>query len=262
MYSILYSWLAAIVLALTACAVGVGKEQTSGDPRAKTAMKHAVADPEHDVRLAAAKVPAEMKDSAILDELIAGLDRDDLHARNGSVLALVRHSNARAFDALMARCKQRNFAFRWQVGEAIANAANRAFIPMMLDAVNQGADWRVQEVSVVVALALMHDDVGIDPLLQSLRSDDRYIRRIACWQLGLIGEPRAIDALIRDMLEKYDTYEDRVWGASAISRIGARLEPPVPAIVSELAHGKSGKIETFKQMWTVTRDRYLRDKSQ
>ena len=89
---------------------------------------------------------------------------------------------SRAFDALVARCKKRNFAFRWEVGEAIATAANRAYIPMMLDTVKQGADWRVQEVS-VVALALMHDAVGINPLLQSVRSDDRYVRRIACWQL-------------------------------------------------------------------------------
>jgi len=168
MYSILYSWLAAIVLALTACSVGVGKEQTSGDPfarladpessvrvaavaevgktsdpRAKTALKRAIADPEHDVRLAAAKVPAEMKDSAILDELIAGLDRDD-----------------------------------------------------------------------------------------------RYICRIACWQLSLIGDPSAIDPLISDILEKYDTYKDRVWESLAISRIGARLKPPVAPSVTGLAYGK------------------------
>ncbi|MAE65774.1 MAG: hypothetical protein CMJ18_16010, partial [Phycisphaeraceae bacterium] len=195
---------AIVVFGLAACSAGVGKKQTSGDPfarlagpepsvraaavtevgktsdlRAKTAVKRALADPEHDVRLAAAKVLAEMKDPAVLDDLIAGLDHDDLHARKGSVLALARHSDARAFDALMARCKKRNFAFRWEVGEAIATAANRAYIPMMLDTVKQGADWRVQEVS-VVALALMHDAVGIDPLLQSVRSDDRYVRRIAC----------------------------------------------------------------------------------
>ena len=276
---------AIVVFGLAACSAGVGKKQTSGDPfarladpepsvraaavtevgktsdpRAKTALKRALADPEHDVRLAAAKVLAEMKDPVVLDELIAGLDHDDLDVRKGSVLALSRHFDARAFDALMARSKKRNFAFRWQVGDAIGTAVNRAFIPMMLDKVKQVADWRVQEVS-VVALALMHDAVGIDPLLQSVRSDDRYVRRIACWQLSLIGDPRAIDLLISDMLEKYDTYEDRVWGSFAINRIGARLDPPVTPSVTGLAHGKGGTIEAFKKMWAGVRGRYLRDES-
>ena len=277
---------AIVVFGLAACSAGVGKKQTSGDPfarlagpepsvraaavtevgktsdlRAKTAVKRALADPEHDVRLAAAKLLAEMKDPAVLDELITGLDHDDLHARKGSVLALAHHSDARAFDALMARCEKRNFAFRWQVGDAIATAANRAFIPLMLDTVQQGADWRVQEVS-VVALALMHDAVGIDPLLQSVRSGDCCVRRIACWQLSLIGDPRAIAPLISDMLEKYDTCEDRVWGSFSISRIGERLEPPVAlgAGVSELARNPD-KIEAFKKMWAGVRGRYLRDES-
>ncbi len=230
------------------------------DPRAMAALMRAVADPEHGVRVAAANVLAATTDAETLDELITGLDSDDINKHMGSVLALARHADARAFDALMARCEKRNFAFRWQVADAIGDAENRAFIPLMLDRVKQGADWRVQEVA-VVALALMHEAVGIDPLLQSIRSDDGYVRRIACWQLGLIGDPRAIDPLIADMLEKYDTYDDRVWGAVAIHRICTRLDPPVAAVVGELAHAQEGKIEELKQVWSGVKDRYLGDES-
>ncbi len=205
-------------------------EVTRGkDPRRLAALRRALADLEHDVRLAAEKALSATKDEAVLNELVAGLDIDDVLIRDGCVLALAHRADARTFDALMTQYANRNFAFRWRVGEAIAAASNQVFIPMMLDKVRKGADWRVQEVS-VVALALMHDTVGIDPLLQSVRSDDRYIRRIACWQLGVIGDPRAIDPVISDILEKYDTYRDRVWGAHAISQIGARLDPPVAAV--------------------------------
>ncbi|MAE67046.1 MAG: hypothetical protein CMJ18_22525 [Phycisphaeraceae bacterium] len=241
-------------------AAAVAEVGRGTDPRAKAALKRALADPEHVVRLAAAKVLAATKDAAALDELVAGLDSDDVLTRDGSVLALSHRPDAKAFDALMAQCAKRSLAFRWRVGEAIAMAANHAFIPMMLDKVSQGADWRIQEVS-VVALALMHDAVGIDPLLHSIRSNDPYIRRIACWQLGVIGDPRAIDPLISDMLEKYDNYNDRVWGAVAINRIGAGLDPPVAAVVGELAHAQEGKIEALKRNWAAARDRYIPDES-
>ena len=274
---------AVVVLGVAACSAGGDKAKSPGDsfarladpeptvrvaavhelgktsdPRAKTALKRALADPEHGVRLAAAKVLAEMKDPAVLDALITALDGDDVNGRMGSVLALARHADARAFDALMARCEKRNFAFRWQVGEAIATAANRAFIPIMLDRVKQGADWRVQEVS-VVALALMHDAVGIDPLLQSVRSDDPYIRKIACWHLGRIGDPRAVAPLINDMLKKYDTYTLRVWGSTAIWMISRGMDATMQEQErnANRTNWAAPELAVFERWWAANKQRYL-----
>ena len=98
MFSSSSSWSAAIVgIGLATCSVGVGEKPASddpfarltdpepsvraaavsavgrgNDPRAKAALTRAVADPEHDVQLAAARVLAAMKEPAVLDDLFPG----------------------------------------------------------------------------------------------------------------------------------------------------------------------------------------------
>jgi hypothetical protein len=47
---------------------------------------------------------------------------------------------------------------------------------------------------------------------------------LTCWQLGAIGDPRAIDGLINDMLKKYDTYTLRSWGSTGIWLITNQLD--------------------------------------
>ena len=232
----------------------VGK---GNDPRAKAALKRALADPEPDVQLAAAKVLGSKDDSTILDELIAGLKSNDVQICKGHALALAHRSELRAFDALAAQCPKRNFAFRWQVGEAIGQAHNRRFVPKMLEALREDADWRVQEVA-VVALAEMQKAVGIDPLLESLKSRDKYIRKIACWQLGRIGDPRAIDPLLDDIVKKYDTYELRVWGSTAIRMIGQQLDPVFTESLGDLHKKRLEKLEAFEQQWAKYKQRYLK----
>ena len=199
-----------------------------------------------------------MKDPVVLDALITGLDSDSVEMRIGTALALAHHPSARAFDALMARCRKRNFAFRWHVGEAIGLAQNRHFIPMMLAAVREGADWRVQEVS-VVALTQLQGAVGIDPLLHSLKSDDKYIRKIACWNLGRIGDPRAIDALINDMLRKYDTYTLRVWGWAAIRMISRKMDRAMQEQERKAdgTNWAAAELAVFEQWWSAHKQRYL-----
>jgi HEAT repeat protein len=228
------------------------------DALAVAALKGALADPEWQVQMAAAKILGPAGEKAILDELIAALDGDDLQQRKGCVLALAHSSQPRAFDALMAQCAKRNFAFRWQVGEAIGQAHNRRFIPMMLAALRKDADWHVQEVA-AVTLAQMHDTVGIEPLLQSLQSKNKYARMIACWQLGRIGDPRAIDVLISDVLKKYDTYDDRVWAAVAIDMIGAELNPVFKVVVSDLANDRPEKFKAFEASWAKNSHRHISD---
>ena len=275
---------AVLTIGLTACAMVVDEKSMSDDPfaqladpepavraaavtevaggdgpRARAALIHALADLEHEVRLTAAKALATTAAAKILDELIAGLDRDEPEARQGSVLALAYRSETRAYEALMAQCMRRNFAFRWQVGEAIGAAANQAFLPMMLEAVMQGADWRVQEVS-VVALTMMQDHVGLDPLLRSLRSEDPYIRRIVCWQLGRIGDPRAIDPLINDMLKKYDTYTLRQWGSTAIWMISHGMDAAMQEQErnANRTNWDAHELAIFARWWAANKQRYLK----
>ena len=239
------------IRAAAVAAVGRGN-----DPRAMAALKRALAVPEPVVQLAAAKVLGLKDDSTILDELIAGLESNDVQVREGHALALAHRSELRAFDALAAQCPRRNFAFRWQVGEAIGRAHNRRFVPKMLEALREDTDWRVQEVA-VVALAEMYKTVGVDPLLQSLKSRDKYIRKIACWHLGRIGDPRAIDPLLDDIVKKYDTYELRIWGSIAIRMIGEQLGPVFTASLGDLNQKRLDDLEAFEQQWAKYKQRHL-----
>lgn len=217
-------------------------------PRARPALMRALADPEVDVQAAAASALAARADEALLEDLTRGLEGDDVTLRRGCVLALARATHERAYQVLAAQCRRSRFAFRWQVGEAIGRARNRRFIPLMQAALLEGDDWQVQEVA-VLALAAMHDAVGIAPLLTSLKSNDEYVRKLACWRLGLIGDPRALQHLVDDMLRKYDTYETRIWGALAIVRITKGASGVGPSVMSR-------EPEKFLTWWEKNRHAY------
>ena len=60
-------------------------------PEADAALKRALADPEWNVQMAAAKVLGPREESAILDDLVAGLESDDHLLRRGCVLTLARN---------------------------------------------------------------------------------------------------------------------------------------------------------------------------
>ena len=221
------------------------------DPRVLPALNRALADPEWEVQLAAAKILGPRDDPAIRGELIEGLDSDDVPLRKGCVLALAHSLNSQAIEALAAQCKKRNFAFRWQVSEAIGRAGNRAVVPVLLQMLRGGADWRAQEMA-IMALARMHENVGIDPLLQALESQDAYIRKLACWQLSVIGDPRALPTLIDDILEKYDTYDTRIWGALAIHSITKEASGIGPSTMAR-------EPAKFLQWWAQNKHRYVND---
>ena len=220
----------------------------SDDPRAQSALMRALADPEFDVQRSAAGILGRRDDDALIEQLITGLKSDELQRRSGCVLALAQSADPRVFDALAEQCRRGNLAFRWQVAEAIGRARNRSMIPRMLTSVHKGDDWQVQEVA-VLALAEMHEAVGIEPLLQALKSNNNYIRKIACWKLSLIGDPQALEPLIDDVLKKYDTYETRIWGALAINSITKEASGVGASLMAR-------EPEKFLQWWKQNRHRY------
>ena len=227
------------------------------EPRAVEALLHALADPEWNVQLAAAKALRPADRPELLDALIRGLESDDTQRRTGSVLALVRCPDPRALEALVTQCRARDFAFRCLVAEAVVKSGNLHFREGLLAALKD-KDWQVGEMA-VLALANMHEAVGIDPVLESLKSDHPYIRKLACWQLGLIGDPRAIDALLTDMLEKYDTYTLRIWGSTGIWMIAKQLDEELQsqAAKARSTNFAAKELEAFRQWWVANKHRYV-----
>jgi len=234
----------------------------SDDPRARGALLlHALADPEWEVQMIAAKALGRSGDPDIFPALMEGLEGDDRQRRIGSALALAHSPDPRAFDALGEQCRKRNFAFRWLVGEAIGRANNLRFKDQLLAALSRGDDWRVQEVA-AVALAEMHPAVGIQPLLAALKSKDPYVRKITCWHLGRIGDPRAVQPLIDDILKKYDTYALRVWGHAdgGIRLIARQLDAECEARARQASKTNfaAKELKEFEQWWAANKHRYIK----
>ena len=100
--------------------------------------------------MAAARILGGQADAAVLDELITGLDGDEVQRRNGCALALAHSTDRRALDALVNQCRKRNFAFRWQMGEALGRAGNGDVKDALL-ALLKDEDWQVQEMAVIGA---------------------------------------------------------------------------------------------------------------
>jgi HEAT repeat protein len=195
------------------------------------------------VQIAAARALTKRQDRAIFNVLVKGLESKDTNRRLGSALAMALRKEPKALQTLLEQCPKRDISFRFQVAEVLGQAKNLAFKDTLIAALKD-QNWQVREFA-VVSLANMHEAIGIEPLFLALKNDDSYVRQLACWQLGCIGDTRAIGPLVEDILMKYDSYDYFIWGGLGIKMITE----------GETYFGRD--MEKWEQWWKKNKNSYL-----
>ena len=182
--------------------------------------------------------------SEALEALIAGLDDHDRSQQMSSALLLAKSNNARALQAILTACPNRDITFRWQVAEALAQTRSVDLSKHLIAALDN-EHWQVREFA-LLALADMNEAIGIYPLLSTLKNRDPYLRKLACWKLGCIRDTQAIEPLFVDIILKYDEYENIIWGAISIS------------MITEGQVYFGGDLEKWEQWWQQNKHKYAR----
>ncbi|MBI3965713.1 MAG: HEAT repeat domain-containing protein [Chloroflexi bacterium] len=124
-------------------------------------------------REAAIRDLAKLKDPRALDLIIGALHDPDIAVREAAARALGEHGDAKAATALVAALESRNTYMRKSAMESLVKIGPPA----------------------------------IEPLMGTLGDEFALARAEACEALGRIGDKRAIDALVKELMDPDSTVE-------------------------------------------------------
>lgn len=146
------------------------------------------------IRVRAALVLGEIKDSRAVEPLIAAL-KDKKHLiRASAVAALAKIDDPRAIEPLIIALKDEHPFVRVVASRELGKLKNLRAAGPLLDALRD-EDIDVRR-SVVKALVEMKDPRTVEPLIAALKDGNKGTRRGAAISLGAIKDPRAIEPLI------------------------------------------------------------------
>ena len=146
------------------------------------------------IRVRAALVLGEIKDSRAVEPLIAAL-KDKKHLMRASVVAaLAKIDDPHAIEPLIAALKDEHPFVRVVASRELGKLKYLRAAGPLLDALrDEHIDVRR---SVVKALVEMKDPNTVEPLIAALKDGNKGTRRGAAISLGAIKDPRAIEPLI------------------------------------------------------------------
>ncbi len=203
----------------------------TGDVRAVDALIAALIDDDSHVRSYAAGALGQLGDVRAVDALIAALKDDDSHVRSYAAGALEQLGDVRATEALRRAT--------WDDQEIVRTSAVRALKKVSKLEHDQSPPSR----SEVKEMEARKDLAG---LIQALRWD--RVKTAAISALGRLGDPHAIDALVRVLQQKQQS-ESRE-AIDALGQIGD--ERAVDALIQALqGDGWDGAAEVRRSAVTA-----------
>lgn len=213
---------------------GVGR---IGGPRAAEALLALFNDPIAEVREAAVTAMAHLGAGAV-DRLLKGLKDERWRVREHAAKTCGEIKDARAVDLLIAACRDRDGAVKSAVAEALGKIGDPGAVPALIKLFKDSSKT-VRETAGTALVAIGKPSVGplidsfqdkdfvvrchaaralggmtsdyqtgrswvresrvVEALIEALKDPDRAVREDATIALGMIGDPRAIEALLEAM---------------------------------------------------------------
>lgn len=161
--------------------------------------------------------------------------------------ALGRIGNERAVEPLIRALNHGNENVRECAAKVLWDIKDlRAIEPLIQALKLDPYNWRVERNAVDTLRKI--GEPAVEPLIRALKHKDVYVRENAAKALGMIRDERAVEPLIRVVLEDVD-WEDRRMAAKALVKIGKpSVELLIPALkdwdkdVREIAAEALGEI--------------------
>jgi HEAT repeat protein len=200
------------------------------DPRAVEPLIAALDDDSEEVRRHAARALGEVPDSRAVEPLVAALGDDDKEVRENAMEALGAIGDARALKPVVAALKNQNRQREKVVPSVLRRSAARVLgelgdvraVEPLMEALNDFDQVVVGNAAVSLARLGVRD--AVEPLLHLLSDQDRWwpARAGAAEALGILGDPRAVDALKAVLDDKADSVREKA--TEALERI--KTGPP------------------------------------
>ena len=171
-----------------------------------------------------------------IPKLVRAIETEPELVQVSAVVALGRIGTPTAVEALAKFANHESRQIRLAVAQALQDVlpeaypdAARVLVEMGKHCLPRGPgddpDLGIRR-AVVTSLAVIRQPVGIDYLLDRLRSDyDENIRNTAVKTLGRLKDPRAVDVLI-DVFHNDNTH-NQAWAIEALGEIGDPRAIPV-----------------------------------
>jgi HEAT repeat protein len=189
-----------------------------GEP-AVEAVIAALADKDRRARLRAAQVLRELKDSRSVEPLISLLVHEEAEVRREAALALGAIADRSAAPALIACLEEEDWHLRALAAQSLGRIGDpRAVAPLLAllkkepDTIRTSSGWGVAPAAMGALYAI--GKAAVEPLHEALQDEDLLFRRRAVRILGVIGDPRSVDAFLAAMRDPDPTV--RAWTALAL----------------------------------------------
>lgn len=211
------------------------------DSRAVQPLVAVLGDPNAYVRWEAALSLGEIKDPRAVDALIPALNDPDMRVRRDVADALGSIGDARAVQPLIDLLKSPRQVHQFDVVSSAIKSLGLIGSPAIgpLTKFMTETDNKSWWSNGAVALGNMKDAEAVDPLLETLKNSNLYLRGGAATGLGNIGETRAVGPLTV-LLNDKESYV-RQSALYALGRIGGpAFEPLAAALKDPQADMRSG----------------------
>ncbi|MGD2177949.1 MAG: HEAT repeat domain-containing protein, partial [Anaerolineae bacterium] len=200
------------------------------DPRAAEPLIAALDDESDEVRRRAARALVEVPDSRAVEPLMTALKDEDEDVRENAMDALGAIGDARALKPVAAALKNRNrqrektlpSVLRRSAAQVLGELGDERAVGPLMEALDDFDQVVVGNAAVSLAKLGVSD--AVEPLLRLLADEDRWFpaRAGAAEALGILGDPRAVDALKAALHDEADSVCEKA--SEALERI--KTGPP------------------------------------
>jgi hypothetical protein len=149
-----------------------------------------------------------------VDSLLATLAIQDPRVRKAAIASLGRSRDERAIKPLISLMGDENRTIREASAQALGSIGNPA-VEHLIESLGEG-DWHIRMGS-AIALRIIGDLKGVEPLIRVIADENRFVRREAVKSLGRIGDVRATDRLIAALQDR--DIGVRIRAAAALGKI-------------------------------------------
>jgi hypothetical protein len=171
-----------------------------------------------------------------VDSLLSTLEIQDTRVKGAAIASLGRSRDKRALKPLTDLLGDENRSVREAAVRALGAFGGEA-VESLTDSLGN-LDWH-KRMGSAIALRIIGDPRGVEPLIRALSDENRFVRREAAKSLGRIGDQRATEPLIV-VLEDLDIGV-RIRAAAALGKIAD------PKAIDPLTHALSDRNSEFQE---------------
>ena len=180
-----------------------------------------------------------------VDSLLSTLEIQDTRVKEAAIASLGKSRDRRALKPLIYLLGDGNRNIREASVRALGAFGDRRWNPSSKLSANE--DWHIRMGS-AIALRIIGDSRGVEPLIRALSDENRFVRREAAKSLGRIGDQRATEPLI-SVLEDLDTGV-RIRAAAALGKIAdpKALDPLTRALSDRNSELQEAAVEAISKI--------------